>query len=616
MLLECSTVAFSLTSILTDGAVVGTVHAGPDAIANARLTLFEPDLSFFAEVRSEANGAFEFGGVPAGEYSLGVAAIGFDYQEIDVDIGLDMVDVDFNLDPETHPGEWNVIGTTLPEFLDATDIGLLLPDGRIFYCHDTTDPILFDPATGAKVFPAGSGSPQGCMNGTLLPDGDPLMVGGQDGADPGNFTNAIPWVKSYDIDTDEWTEHADLQHKAGRWYPGLARFADGSMIAMGGGTAPNAERTDTCELLDLATMEWTYTGSLLNPSEFTPAALLYTGEVLATWWPAQLFDPEAEEWRATGQFQQPNRLWPGHSDHSLVVLADGRVAAIGVIAGPDENSDMVEIYDPATETWSVGSNPDLIRLQAEVAQLPDGRVFVGGGETEDPDPPVEDVLGIVKWTDLYDPIEDTWRRVADVPTFREYHGVTLLVPDGRVVVTGGTRIKFQVGPTSADIEAYSPPYLFRGVQPQIVSISDSTVRRGSTLEFEIFPDTQITSVVLMGLPAQTHWVNAGVRRRLVLQVEQNGVSVSATVPDDPNVSVLGSYMAFAMVDDIPSEAVVVRVEPACAADVNNDGELNILDFVAFQSLFQDGDPEADCNGDGGLDVLDFVCFQGKFVEGC
>jgi len=54
----------------------------------------------------------------------------------------------------------------------------------------------------------------------------------------------------------------------------------------------------------------------------------------------------------------------------------------------------------------------------------------------------------------------------------------------------------------------------------------------------------------------------------------------------------------------------------CEADCNGDGVLNILDFVCFQGLFQDGDPDADCNGDGVLNVLDFVCFQGEFVEGC
>jgi hypothetical protein len=57
-------------------------------------------------------------------------------------------------------------------------------------------------------------------------------------------------------------------------------------------------------------------------------------------------------------------------------------------------------------------------------------------------------------------------------------------------------------------------------------------------------------------------------------------------------------------------------EAGCAADVNGDGDLNILDFVAFQGLFVAGDPAADCDGNGALNILDFVCFQGLFAAGC
>jgi hypothetical protein len=57
-------------------------------------------------------------------------------------------------------------------------------------------------------------------------------------------------------------------------------------------------------------------------------------------------------------------------------------------------------------------------------------------------------------------------------------------------------------------------------------------------------------------------------------------------------------------------------EEICIADCNDDLQLNILDFVCFQGLFQSGDDAADINGDGALNILDFVAFQGAFVEGC
>jgi hypothetical protein len=54
----------------------------------------------------------------------------------------------------------------------------------------------------------------------------------------------------------------------------------------------------------------------------------------------------------------------------------------------------------------------------------------------------------------------------------------------------------------------------------------------------------------------------------------------------------------------------------CFADCDGNGELNILDFVCYQGLFQSGDPGADCDGNGELNILDFVCFQGAFQAGC
>ena len=600
------------------GSVSGVVTAEGGPVADARVTLFTPALTEFFEVRSAADGSFAFAGIPDGSKHLGVAAVGFDYEQTAVDVSGIPVQQDFALGPESEIGSWDVIGNTLPELFDATDIGILLGDGTVFFCHDTVDPIRFDPVTGEKTFPAGSSAEQGCMNGTLLADGRLIMVGGQDGSDPGSFTDAIPWVKTYGPEADAWTWLADMQHKPGRWYPGLARLADGSLLVMGGGQAPDAQRTETCERFDLETEAWSYTGSMLNPAEFPPCGLLYTGEVLATWSPPQLYDPVTEQWRPTGDFNQPDRGWPGHSDHSLVILADGRALAVGVRGAALGNTVMGEIYDPKDETWSLTSNPDLVRFQCEVVQLPDGRILVGGGETEDPSPPVEDVLGIVKWCDLYDAEDNVWRRVADLNWFREYHAVTLLVPDGRVLTTGGTYIKFRFGPTSADIEAYSPPYLFRGVRPQIADISTTEPARGETVTLEVFPQTQITSVVLMGAQTTTHWVDGGVPRRLVLDVEQSGSTVTVDLPPDPNGAPLGRYLLFAMVDDIPSVARIVNLMPR-PGDLDGDGVVGINDFLQLLAAWGPcPDPcppscTADLDGDCAVGINDLLILLGNWT---
>jgi hypothetical protein len=297
-------------------------------------------------------------------------------------------------------------------------------------------------------------------------------------------------------------------------------------------------------------------------SEFAPAALLGNGKILRTWGSGpELYDPLTGAWTPTGQFTAPARGYPNHSDHSLIVLSDGRALALGVRRASQPNAPMTEYYQPATGSWTAGTSPALVRMQGEVVYLPDGRVFFGAGDQETSTGPVPNVLGIVKRCDLFDPGTGSWRQVADMLAFREYHAVTLLVPDGRVVTTGGTQIKFQYGPTTANIEAWSPPYLSRGVRPVISNLSDASPARGQPITFDVFPATTLTSVVLMGLQSHTHWVDGGIPRRLELPVVQNGVQAQVTLPTNADLLPLGWYMLFAMVDDIPSKALILRVDP-------------------------------------------------------
>jgi hypothetical protein len=66
-----------------------------------------------------------------------------------------------------------------------------------------------------------------------------------------------------------------------------------------------------------------------------------------------------------------------------------------------------------------------------------------------------------------------------------------------------------------------------------------------------------------------------------------------------------------------AEGVHIDLPPNdCYADFNNDGQANILDFVAFQNAFVGGDFKADCNGCGCLNILQFLCFQQVFEQGC
>ncbi len=55
---------------------------------------------------------------------------------------------------------------------------------------------------------------------------------------------------------------------------------------------------------------------------------------------------------------------------------------------------------------------------------------------------------------------------------------------------------------------------------------------------------------------------------------------------------------------------------SCYADCDASGQLNIDDFICFQTNFVLGEMSADCDASGQLNIDDFICFQTLFVLGC
>lgn len=537
-----------------DTGITGKVSDGAQAaIAGARVTL--ASASAFFETRTDAAGVYTVLGVTAGDYQLGASARGREYLESPTTITTGCAAKDFALGPETNPGSWVTLGDPT-EKLGGTNSGVLLPDGRLMYCHDTKDPVIWDPVTNEKSFPPQSPKLQGCHAVTLQPDGRLIYVGG---ADVPIYGPGTKQVKTFDPVTSTWEVHPDLIDY--RWYPTMIPLPDGQLLTVGGGGLNNPVRVKTSELMDPATMTWSPAGDIAIGNEVSPIVLLYSGKALMTHRPPQLFDPATKQWSVAADFVQGNRMANGdHADHELVLLPDGKVVAIGYISfNPGNPGNMVEVYDPDADQWALGASSTPVRSRASTLQLPDKRILVMGGFKEDAaDPTPTNEWGQVALTDLYDPGLDAWRRLAGMSIKREYHAMPILVPDGRVFIVGG---EGQPGnePAQSIVEAFSPPYLARGPRPEILELDTTTLARGGTVSFKIAKTSAPTSVVLMGTVATTHFMDSGNGRYLELAFTQNGDEITASIPSDPARSVFGYYLLLVMVDDIPSMGVVVRI---------------------------------------------------------
>jgi hypothetical protein len=308
-------------------------------------------------------------------------------------------------------------------------------------------------------------------------------------------------------------------------------------------------------------MTWRPVGNISIGNEVSPIVLLYTGEVLMTHRPPQLYNPGTEQWRAAGAFVQSPRMPNGdHADHEMVILSDGRVVAIGYktfTSGAWGN--LVEIYDPSANRWQLGQNFAPVRSRASIVLLPDEQVLVLGGykeQTTDSTPVNQ--WGYMALSDLYDPARNAWRRLENPSVAREYHATPILVPDGRVIVVGGEGEPGNEPPGST-VEAFSPPYLFRGPRPEVAELQTTSLTRGATLRFKVAKTNAATRVLLVGTSSRTHFMDSGNGRFLELAFTQQGDTITATVPTAPARSVFGYYILFAMVDDIPSVGRIVRI---------------------------------------------------------
>lgn len=125
----------------------------------------------------------------------------------------------------------------------------------------------------------------------------------------------------------------------------------------------------TAELFDPASGTFTATGSLSRERAGATATLLASGKVLVTGGSttstAEMYDEAAGTFRLL-----PATLRQPHEDHGAVLLSSGRVLFVDIVSS--------ELFDPDTETFSVGPTMSLQRDGRTATLLPNGDVLVGG----------------------------------------------------------------------------------------------------------------------------------------------------------------------------------------------------------------------------------------------
>lgn len=466
--------------------------------------------------------------------------------------------------------------------------GTVLPNGKLlFWSADTrnnfanggnTFSALYDPVAGTATERnvTETGHNMFCPGTARLPDGRLLVNGGLDAG-----TSSL-----YDPVTNNWTRAAGMN--VPRAYNASVSLADGSVMTMGGswsgangGTRPaevytvqNGWRVLPGLPEDAFRLDGQYRGwqSDSHHAMFPTAngKVLLAGPMVDMAW----LDPQGNgSWTAAGARGDDVPSFAGN----WVMYAAGKILKTGGSTWNNNtpanaNSYVIDTTRGAAEVRRVASMA-YPRVQANGVALPNGQVVVVGGQTYAKE--FSDDYAVLA-PELWDPETETFTVLPAMGVARNYHGVALLMPDGRVASAGGGLCNCAAD--HPDMQILSPPYLFNAdgsaATRPVITTAPLTLSYGSTVN--VATDSAVTSFALVRMGAATHTVNNDQRRVALEFTRTAGNGYQLSIPSNPGILIPGQWMLFAMNEQgTPSLAKIVVVSNAGAPVLRNPGNVAV-----------------------------------------
>ena len=402
------------------------------------------------------------------------------------------------------------------------------------------DPRIWNPATNSVTSVSRAGYDTFCSAHSYLPDGQLFVAGGHISNNIG-----LPDATIFNPANNSWTRQPRMN--LGRWYPTTTRLSNGDVLVVAGNVDLSTGANPLPQVWQANTRTWRnlnaaqlwmpmYPYMFLAPN----GSVFNAGPEVAT---RYLNTAGTGAWSFVA-----NRTFNAMRDYgSAVMYEPGKILFAG---GGDPPTGTAEVIDlnAGTPRWRAVGSMSTARRMMNATMLPDGKVFASGGtkgsgfNNGNPGMPVLS-------SEIWDPATESWSPMASGTIPRLYHSIAMLLPDARVLVTGGN------GYTQTEI--FSPPYLFAGARPSISS-APASVGRGQSF-FMGTPDAAgITGVSWVAVPSITHTNNMsqGFFRSASITQASGGINVVA--PNDPTV-LPGFYMVFLLKNGVPSTARIIQL---------------------------------------------------------
>ena len=206
-------------------------------------------------------------------------------------------------------------------------------------------------------------------------------------------------------------------------------------------------------------------------------------------------------WQTLGQRDTINRDYGGHAIYDV-----GKMLVAG--GGPSTKDARVVDFNGATPLVSATAPMAFGRRQHNLTVLADGSVLATGGNSSGAG--LVDLNAGVYPAEQWNPVTGQWRTLAAMQITRQYHSTALLLPDGRVLSSGGGICGTcdQVGYLGKNAEVFSPPYLFQAdgtLAPRpVIDAAPASAGYGAPIEIATGNPAAIRKVALVRLGAVTH----------------------------------------------------------------------------------------------------------------
>lgn len=456
-----------------------------------------------------------------------------------------------NTDPRAVTGEWSPVMSWPLVTAHAT----LMHTGDILmwdaWESPTSNAKLWNPLTNVFTnVPVNAGL--FCSGHATAADGKLIVMGGHT-PDGSGIKNTMV----FDPVTKTWSRKADMQYA--RWYPSVTQMPNNQMIVFSGqivqGTFANTPEiynpaTNTTSALPFTTPQ-------LKEIQYPQTSVLPSGKIVSISTEqggVMVYNPATGSWTNTGTTQVPYGVWTSYAPGKYLITGGGADFSSYDPGNPEPSQKTVRLLDMTNDTpiWSNGGNLNFGRSFHNVTMLPTGKALAIGGSTTVNDFSTTGTLTAEEW----DPTINTWTQVASPSRPRMYHSISMLLPDGRVLSSGGGRLA--PAPDQLNAQIYSPSYLFQGPRPTITSLP-ATIGHNSTMELVTPNATEISKISFVNLASVTHTTDWN-QRFLDLPFTRSGDTLTITTPANANLAPENYYMVFAVNSNgVPSEAKIVKL---------------------------------------------------------